>query len=312
MVDFATLKKNRGNKRLDELNKKLTDMNKSGFNDPDREKYWNITRDQSGNGSAIIRFLDAPEGEENPSVKIRTFSFKGPTGNWYIENNRYTLGEADPVAEVAQKYWATGNEADKKKAQALGGSTRFISNILVIKDSANPENEGKVFLFKYGKKIFDKINEMMNPTFEGEERVNPYDLWEGANFRMKVKTVSDFPNYDSSTFDSPSAVADSDAGIEEIWKKCHSLEEQVAPEKFKSYDELKARYELVMGIAQSGGSSSGSAANTTLDDEKPATRKPKDEPVREKVKPAPETKSEDEESAGEDDDMEFYKKLLAE
>ena len=307
MVDFATLKKNRGSKRLDDLNKKLTDMNKGGFQDPDREKYWNITRDQAGNGSAIIRFLDAPEGEDEPSVKIRQFSFKGPTGQWYIENNRYTLKEADPVAEVVQRLYATGNESDKKKAQAHGGATRFISNIYVVKDSANPENEGKVFLFKYGKKIFDKINEQMNPTFEGEERVNPFDLWEGANFRMKVKTVADFPNYDSSTFDSPSPLADTDEEIEAIWKQCHSLQEQVSPEKFKSYDELKARYELVMGLKGNAGAVSKSANDSVIDEEESA---PPREQKSSAPKAAPETSNDDDDEDG-DADMEFYKKLLA-
>lgn len=304
MVDFATLKKNRGTKRLDELNKKLTDMNKGGFSDPDREKYWNITRDQAGNGSAIIRFLDAPEGEDEPSVKIRQFSFKGPTGQWYIENDRYTLKEADPVGEIVQKLWATGNESDKKKARSHGGTTRFISNIYVVKDPGNPENEGKVFLFKYGKKIFEKLNEQMNPTFEGDERVNPFDLWEGANFRMKVKTVSDFPNYDSSVFDSVSAVADDDDEIEAIWKQCHSLKEQVSPEKFKSYDELKARYELVMGISGSGSSTRSKASESLLDDKPQQTKE--DTP---KAKPAPETSISDDDDDS-DADMEFYKKLL--
>lgn len=309
MVDFATLKKNRGTKRLDDLNKKLTDMNKGGFQDPDREKYWNIQRDQAGNGSAIIRFLDAPEGEDEPSVKIRSFSFKGPTGQWYIENNRYTLKEADPVAEVAQKLWATGNESDKEKARKLGGSTRFISNIYVIKDPANPDNEGKVFLFKYGKKIFDKINEQMNPTFDGDDRVNPFDLWEGANFRMKVKEVSGYPNYDSSTFDNPSALADSDEEIEAIWKQCHSLQEQIAPEKFKSYDELKARYELVMGITGNGGGSNRRASDSLIEEDEPKRSAPPKQEKEKAPKPAPESTNDDDGDSG-DDDMDFYKKLL--
>lgn len=317
MVDFATLKKNRGNKRLESLNKTLTDMNKSGFQDPDRDKYWNVTRDKAGNGSAVIRFLDAPEGEESPVQKIRQFSFRGPTGQWYIENNRYTLGEADPVGEVVQALYAEKTEEAKKKAQFYNGSTRFIANVYIVRDPGNPENEGKVFLFKFGKKIYDKINEQMNPTFDGDEPVNPYDLWDGANFRLKVKTVSDFPNYDSSTFDSPSPVSDNDEEIESIYKQCYSLEEQVSPAKFKSYDELKARFDLVMGITKRASGSSKSADETSLEDEeKPAASRKrnraadlvdeeeKKEPVKKKVE---ETNDDDGDI---DDEMAEYRRLL--
>lgn len=322
MVDFASLKKNRGAGRLASLNKTLTDMNKSGFQDPDRDKYWNVSRDAAGNGNAVIRFLDAPQGEESPVQKIRQFSFKGPTGQWYIENNRTTLpGEADPLQEIVSKIWNNPNdskEVKQKKSGYYNGSTRYIANVYIVRDPGNPENEGKVFLFKFGKKIYDKINEQMNPTFEGEEPVNPYDLWDGANFRLRVKTVADFPNYDSSSFDNPSPLADNDDEIEAIYKQCYSLEEQVSEAKFKSYDELKARLDLVLGnSSKSNEGASSSAEGTNLDeDEKPAARSSKRRASDEDEKPAARQKKEEEPKASsaddgdDDDEMAAYRALL--
>lgn len=326
MVDFASLKKNRGSKRLESLNKTLTDMNKSGFQDPDRDKYWNVTRDKAGNGMAVIRFLDAPEGEDSPVQKIRQFSFKGVTGQWYIENNRATLGEADPLQEMVSAIWADPNDSEetkKKKSRRYNGSTRYIANVYIVRDSGNPENEGKVFLFKFGKKIYDKINEQMNPTFEGEEPVNPYDLWDGANFRLKVKTVDDFPNYDASSFETASPVADSDEEIEAIYKQCYSLEEQVSEAKFKSYDELKARFDLVEGNKATPKKATASADDTKLDEEpkKPARKATKaadvdadeeERPARQEAKKTAKAAKEEAEPASddEDDEMAAYRALL--
>lgn len=325
MTSFAALKKNRA-QNMEKLNKQLTDMGKNRFDDPDAEKFWRPTVDQDGNGSATIRFLPEPDGEDVPFIKRYSYGFKGPTGQWYIEKSRRTIGEADPVDEVSSRLFATGQESDKKKAMSMGYKTGFVSGIRVIKDPAKPENNGKVFLYEYGKKIFNKLNESMNPAFEDEAAVNPFDMWEGCNFKLKVKKVDGFPNYDSSKFDLPSPLADSDEEIEKIWKQCHSLQDLLKPEKYKSYDELKARYELVMGLAQSGGGSTTTAQRSVVDEEveeeKPrrsvaakALEEAEGTPRRKVTKEVEVEDSEEQNdvaagSDDDDDDMAFYKSLV--
>ena len=220
------------------------------------ERIWKPVMDKSGNGFAVIRFLPAPEGEDLPWAKVWNHAFQGPTGQWYIENSLTTLGQNDPVSEMNSAYWNSGIESDKEIARKQKRKLQYFSNILVIKDSANPENEGKVFLYRFGKKIFDKCMEAMQPAFEDETPLNPFDFWEGADFKLKLRTVEGYWNYDKSEFDSPSALFDDDEKIEEVWKKQYSLTEFTAATNFKSYDELKTR----LGMVLAGTTTVGTAA----------------------------------------------------
>jgi len=220
--------------------------NPNSFADRD-EGYWRPELDKSGNGYAVIRFLPAPDGEELPWARIWNHGFQGP-GGWYIENSLTTLGQKDPVSEHNSQLWNSGIEANKEVARKQKRRLNYTSNVYIIKDPANPQNEGQVFLYRYGKKIFDKINDLMNPEFEDESPVNPFDLWSGANFKMKIRKVEGYSNYDKSEFDSPSALLDDDERLEEIWKSQRSLKELVSEDKFKSYDELKSKLDRVLGL----------------------------------------------------------------
>ena len=246
-TDFAALKKNRS-KSLDKLNQQLEKIQTKSYSDPNEGKFWKPVRDKAGNGFAIIRFLPAPNGEEMPFVRIWDHGFQGPTGLWYIENSLTTLGNDDPVSEFNSKLWNTGIDADKEQARKQKRRLKYVSNIYVVKDSANPENEGKVFLYQFGKKIFDKLNDLMNPSFEDEDPVNPFDLWEGANFRLKIRQFEGYPNYDKSEFDAPTPLSDDDSEMEEVWSKEHSLDEVIDPKNFKPYTELKTKLYRVLDI----------------------------------------------------------------
>ena len=246
-TDFAALKKNRS-KSLDKLNQQLEKIQTKSYSDPNEGKFWKPVRDKAGNGFAIIRFLPAPNGEEMPFVRIWDHGFQGPTGLWYIENSLTTLGNDDPVSEFNSKLWNTGIDADKEQARKQKRRLKYVSNIYVVKDSANPENEGKVFLYQFGKKIFDKLNDLMNPSFEDEDPVNPFDLWEGANFRLKIRQFEGYPNYDKSEFDAPTPLSDDDSEMEEVWSKEHSLDEVIDPKNFKPYNELKTKLYRVLDI----------------------------------------------------------------
>jgi hypothetical protein len=210
------------------------------------DRLWKPEMDKSGNGYAVIRFLPAPEGEDLPWVKLFSHAFQGP-GGWYIENSLTTIGGKDPIGELNRELWNTGNESDKETVRKQKRKLSFYANIYVVKDPANPQNEGKVFLYKFGKKIFDKIMEAMQPEFEDETPINPFDFWQGANFKLKLKKVAGYWNYDSSEFDRPSPLLDDDEAMEAIWKKQYSLTAFTAPDQFKSYDELKKRLDYVLG-----------------------------------------------------------------
>lgn len=214
----------------------------------DSNLFWQPTTDKSGNGMAIIRFLPEAKGEDTAFIRLYTHGFKGPTGVWYIENSLTTIGKQDPIAEFNGKLWNSGLESDKLQARAQKRRLTFISNIYVVKDPGNPENEGKVFLFRYGKKIFDKLNDMMNPPFEDETPVNPFDFWEGANFRMKIRTVDGYRNYDKSEFDSPSPLFDDEDKIDEVWNAQQPLKQFIDPSKFKTYEELQERLNATLGL----------------------------------------------------------------
>ena len=244
-MSFANLKKQ---SKLGSLTQKLVKevekMNNTGGQGDDR--LWKLEVDKGGNGYAVIRFLPAPDGEDLPFVKLYSHAFQGP-GGWYIENSLTTLGQKDPVSEFNTQLWNNGTDAGKETARKQKRKLTYISNIYVVKDPANPENEGKVFLYKYGKKIFDKLTAAMQPEFEDEEAIDPFDFWQGANFKLKAKNVAGYRNYDSSEFASTSALLDDDDALEAVWKKQFSLAELVAADQFKSYDELKTRLNSVLG-----------------------------------------------------------------
>ena len=244
-MSFASLKRSRGN--FDKLTKELekvavptTNQNSSGD-----DRFWKPELDKTGNGYAVIRFLPAVEGEELPWARVWSHAFQGP-GGWYIENSLTTLGQKDPVSEENTKLWNTGSDADKEIARKRKRKLSYFTNILVVSDPKHPENEGKVFLYKFGKKIFDKITEAMKPEFEDEKPINPFDFWEGANFKLKIRKVDGYWNYDKSEFEPLSKIKETDEEIEQIWKMQKPLKEFSATTNFKSYDELKAKFEKVV------------------------------------------------------------------
>lgn len=246
-TSFDALKKNRS-KSLDKLNAQLTQIASKSYSDPNEGKFWKPTRDKAGNGFAIIRFLPSPQEEDMPFTRVWDHGFQGPTGLWYIENSLTTINKDDPVSELNSKLWNSGVEADKEQARKQKRRLKYVSNIYVIKDSGNPDNDGKVFLFSYGKKIFDKLNDLMNPQFEDEAPVNPFDLWEGANFRLKIRQFEGYANYDKSEFDGPEPLFADDEKLEAVWKQEHSLQELVDPKHFKPYAELKAKLYRVLNL----------------------------------------------------------------
>ena len=216
----------------------------------DDTRFWQPEVDKAGNGMAVIRFLPAPAADGDdalPWVRVFNHGFQGP-GGWYIENSLTTLNQKDPVSEYNSILWNSGIEANKEIARKQKRRLTYISNVLIVSDPKHPENEGQIKLYKYGKKIFDKISEAMNPEFADETPLNPFDFWEGANFKIKIRQVEGYRNYDKSEFDSPSALSDDDAKLEELWKKEYSLKEFLDPKQFKSYDTLKAKLDKVLGL----------------------------------------------------------------
>jgi hypothetical protein len=213
----------------------------------DDDRFWKPSVDKAGNGQAVLRFLPAPPGEELPWVRVYDHGFQGPTGKWYIENSLTTINKPDPLGELNSELWNSGIEANKEIARKQKRRLSYISNVLVVRDPSNPENEGKVFLYKYGKKIFDKIKDVMQPTFEDEKPVNPFDLWEGANFKLRIRQVEGYRNYDKSEFDGNTPLDENEDKLEAIWKQTHSLAAFLDPSNFKSYDELKTKLNTVLG-----------------------------------------------------------------
>jgi len=205
------------------------------------DRFWKLEGDKAGNGTATLRFLPRVEGDELPWVRIFSHGFQGPTGKWYIENSLTTLGENDPVGELNTQLWNSGSDANKKIAQAQKRKLSFIANVLVVSDPKHPENEGKVFLFKFGKKIFDKIMDKARPTFEDEKPVNVFDFWEGANFKLRMRKKDGYTNYDESAFADPTAISNDDEAILKIANQQHKLAEFLDRKNFKSYDELKKK-----------------------------------------------------------------------
>ena len=245
-MSFADMKKQRKSNLSSLIKESEKISNPNTFGEVD-ERYWRPELDKSGNGYSIIRFLPAPTDEDLPWARMWNHGFQGP-GGWYIENSLTTQGKKDPVSEYNSRLWNSGIEANKEVARKQKRRLNYTSNVYIIKDPANPQNEGQVRLYRYGKKIFDKINDLMNPEFEDETPVNPFDLWEGANFKMKIRKVEGFSNYDKSEFDTPSALLEDDTKMEEIWNTEHSLKEIVSEDKFKPFDELKEKLDRVLGL----------------------------------------------------------------
>jgi hypothetical protein len=293
---FSALKRQRTSS-LERLTKEINKLANKEQGSSSDDRYWQPEVDKAGNGYAIIRFLPAPVNEELPWVRMWNHGFQGP-GGWYIENSLTTLNQADPVAEMNSKLWNSGNDKDKEIARSRKRRLNYIANIYVVKDPAHPENEGKVFLFKFGKKIFDKINEKMNPEFDDEKPMNPFDLWNGANFKLKIRKVEGYRNYDKSEFEDSAPLLEDDDDMEAIWKSEHSLAELVAPDKFKSYDELKARLDKVL-------SEPSASRKSNEDDDVPFERvsRPSAAPAVGKTAPAKKV------AAHDDDDLEFFNKL---
>jgi hypothetical protein len=305
-MSFEALKKNRS-KSLEKLTAQLDKINTKGYSDPNEGKFWKPTRDSAGNGFAIIRFLPAPEAEDMPFVQIWDHGFQGP-GGWYIENSLTTIGKPDPVTELNSKLWNTSNDdesPERKQARKQKRRLKYISNIYVIKDSGNPENEGKVFLFSYGKKIWDKLNDMMNPSFEDEEPVNPFDFWGGANFRLKIRQFEGYPNYDKSEFDSSAPLFEDDDELENVYKKLHSLQDLIDPKNFKTYEELQAKLHKVLGISGSTQKSSTASAEDEIDEDldlSSLSKHKSETPMKQSEAPSI--------SVSDDDgDLEFFKNL---
>jgi len=290
MSSFENLKSSSSN--LDRLSKAIEQLNTTETSSKE-DNFWKPEVDKVGNGYAVIRFLPQPsvDGDDAlPWVKVFNHGFQGP-GGWYIENSLTTLGQKDPVSEYNTQLWNSGVEANKDVARKQKRRLSYIANIYVIEDSKNPQNEGKIFLYKFGKKIFDKINEAMNPAFEDEKPLNPFDMWKGANFKLKIRKVEGYQNYDKSEFESPSVLLNDDDKLESIWKKEYSLKEFLAPDNFKSYDELKAKLDRVLGL-----NGAPVHAKTTVEQAKAMPRKPA--PVMADVG-----------SAEEDDDLAYFSKL---
>ena len=249
---------------LKETNKLTSNENNKGGADA---RFWQPEVDKSGAGQAIVRFLPAPKGEDIPWVRIFNHGFQGP-GGWYIENSLTTLNKKDPVSEYNSMLWNRGDDAGKEQARKQKRRLLYISNVYIIQDKAHPENEGQVKLFRYGKKIFDKLNEAMNPEFEDEKPLNPFDLWEGASFILKIRNVDGYRNYDKSVFGEAGPLLADDSKLEGIWNSEYKLQEFSDPSKFKTYDELKQKLDKVLAL--SGGSQPSSTAETTQLDTAPA------------------------------------------
>ena len=246
MASFKEMKKNRM-ANLESLSKQVEKLaEKPSYED---ERIWKLERDKTGNGYAVIRFLPAAKDEDVPWVRIWTHGFKGP-GGWYIENSLTTLGKDDPVSKANTALWNSGIDSDKNIARERRRKLNYYSNIYIVEDAANPQNEGKVMLFRYGKKIFEKITGVMNPEFKDETPLNPFDLWEGANFKIKMRQVDGFPNYDKSEFTESCPLVGDEKKLEEVWNQQYSLTEIIEEKNFKNYAELEARFNTV--IANSG------------------------------------------------------------
>ena len=306
-MSFASLKKasSKGD-TFAKLSREIDKLNQPAAGSSADERFWKPELDKSGNGYAVIRFLPAPDGEEMPWAKVWSHAFKGPGGQWYIENSLTTLGKDDPVGELNRELWNSGRDSDKEIARAQKRKLSYYSNIYVVQDPAHPENEGRVFLYKFGKKIFDKLVEAMQPAFADESPIDPFNFWKGADFKLKIRKVDGYWNYDKSEFATAAPLLEDDDAMEAIWKKEYSLQALVAADQFKSYEDLKKRLDYVLGVKKPA--SRPALDEEAGDDEPRGSYKPdfgsrKEEKVAVAAAPA---------SAEEDDDAMSYFQKLAE
>jgi len=306
-MDINTLRQSRNQdfSQISSAFESIANPGQQSKNNYEDDRIWKPTPDKAGNATATIRFLPKHPDDELPWVKVFSHGFQGPGGRWYIENSLTTLGESDPVGELNSKLWNSGVEANKEIARKQKRRLHFYSNILVIADPANPENEGKVMLFRYGKRIFDKIMDKAKPTFEDEKPVNVFDLWEGANFKLRMKKVEGYPNYDSSSFSDPAPVAPSDEAILEIVNKQYRLAEFLDRKNFKSYEELKTKLDQVL----SGEGGVAASASDLVQEDIPSQPAPE---YRAAAAPEPVASAAPEPSLSSDDDddvMSYFQKI---
>ena len=301
-MSFENLKRNR-----DQISKLVqaaeaagggTSGDKKNYDD---ERIWKPTVDKAGNGYAVLRFLPAAEGQELPWARYWDHGFKGPTGLWYIENSLTSIGQPDPVGELNSRLWNSGYDEDKEKARAQKRRLHYVVNALVVQDPSAPHNEGRVVLYKFGKKIFDKIMDVMQPQFADETPVNPFDFWDGADFKLKIRQVEGYRNYDKSEFASPSQLFDGDeTKLEEVYGKLHNLSEFTDPKNYKTYDELKAKLARVLGEEAISAGAPTMAQESMVNTPEPAPEYKVAEPISA-------------ENASDDDDtMSYFSRLAAE
>ena len=299
-MSYENLKRNRNS--ISSLIQAASSDNPEAKKSYTDDRQWKPTVDKAGNGYAVLRFLPQTEGNELPWVRYWDHGFKGPTGQWYIERSLTSIGKQDPVSESNSKLWNSGNDDDKNVARDRKRRLHYVSNVYVESDPANPQNEGKVFLFTYGKKIFDKIMDVMQPQFADEAPVNPFDFWEGASFKLKIRQVEGYRNYDKSEFASPSKFLDGDEeALEKVYNQIHDLNEFVDPKNYKSYEELASRLALVLGES----APRTVRAHVSVDEEAA--------PPARKTAPAPSpTRNNVDDDEDDEDTMSFFAKLAAE
>ena len=305
-MSFANLKNNRTD--VSKLANAAAEMSggKQTQNKYEDTRFWKPTVDESGNGYAVIRFLPAAEGQELPWVRYFDHFFKGPTGQWYVEKSLTTLGNNDPVSEYNSRLWNSGIEEDKETARKQKRRLHYVANIMVVNDPSNPANEGKVFLYDFGKKIFDKIMDKMQPEFPGEEPINPFDFWSGADFQLKIRNVAGYRNYDKSEFKASSPLLEADeTKLEATYNQLHDVSEFTAPSSYKSYDELKQRLEVVLGQSTGAGST---VKNDSLTQTAEVVAAKEQEPQVIASAPEPNITA----STDEDDTLSYFAKLAAE
>ena len=298
-MSFANLKRNRNN--IADLVAAANPEKKSDKSSYVDDRKWKPTVDKAGNGYAVIRFLPGKDGEV-PFVRYWDHGFKGPTGQWYIEKSLTSIGQQDPVSEMNSQLWATESDDNRALVRERKRRLHYVTNILVESDPSNPENEGKVFLYEFGKKIFDKIMDMMQPQFQDETPVDPFDFWEGASFKLKIRNVEGYRNYDKSEFSSPSSLRDGDEELEVIYNQMYDLNEFTDPSNYKTYDELKAKLARVLGESPQAMGAPTMAQESQMNVPAPAPEYKVSEPIT----------AEEMNVTSDDDTMSYFAKLAQE
>ena len=303
MSSFSDYLKNRQSAMDNMVQSLQKDINKESRGGDD-DRIWKPKMGSDNTGYAVVRFLPGSDVSKTPWVRVYDHGFQGPTGKWYIENSLTTIGQKDPVSEYNSRLWNNGTEAGKEQARKQKRRTSYYANVLVIKDPANPQNEGKVKLYKFGQKIFDKVMSAMQPEFADEDPVNPFDLIEGANFRIKIKMVAGYWNYDASDFERQSPLSEDEEKLEKVFNAQHDVHELIAPEQFKSYEELQTKLNEVLGEGPT-------AQETTVARQTEAVEEKSefDDYFKSETPSSTDTVSND--TSADDDDLESYFKNLA-